>query len=164
MGLTHVDATVTGPTGKSQKLELLVDSGASYSLLPAKVWKALKLKPMEKQTFTLADGTHVDRKISECRIALNGIERHSPVILGEPDDEPLFGLGCQESVRVVVPFFSGFVDSLSGWVPSACASAASAVSMSVSNGCWRSDSDRIGFQTARAIRNCSYVRPNCSPA
>ncbi len=71
MGLTHVDATVTGPTGKSQKLELLVDSGASYSLLPTKVWKALKLKPMEKQTFTLADGTHVDRKISECRVALS---------------------------------------------------------------------------------------------
>lgn len=44
MGLTHVDATVTGPTGKSQKLELLVDS-----LLPVKVWKALQLKPMEKQ-------------------------------------------------------------------------------------------------------------------
>jgi clan AA aspartic protease len=92
MGLTYVDATVTGPTGKSQTLELLVDSGASYSLLPAKVWKALKLKPMEKQTFTLADGTHVDRKISACRIALNGIERHSPVILGEPGDDPLLGV------------------------------------------------------------------------
>ena len=92
MGLTYVDATVTGPNDKSQKLELLVDSGATYSLLPTKVWKALQLKPMEKQTFTLADGTHVDRKISECRIALNGIERHSPVILGQPGDEPLLGV------------------------------------------------------------------------
>jgi hypothetical protein len=25
-------------------------------------------------------------------------------------DEPLFGLECQESVRGLVPFFSGFVD------------------------------------------------------
>ena len=92
MGLTFVDATVTGPTGKSETLELLIDRGASYSLLPTKVWKALKLKPMEKQTFTLADGTHVDRKISECRIRLNSKERHTPVILGEAGDEPLLGV------------------------------------------------------------------------
>jgi clan AA aspartic protease len=92
MGLTYAEATVTGPNDKSQKLELLVDSGATYSLLPIKVWKSLGLKPMEKQTFTLADGTHIDRKISECRIALNGIERHSPVILGERGDEPLLGV------------------------------------------------------------------------
>ena len=105
MGLTYVDATVTGPTGKSEKLELLVDSGASYSLLPTKVWKALKLKPMEKQTFTLADGTHVDRKISECRISLNGIERHSSVILGEPDDEPLLGVLTLKVICLVLDPF-----------------------------------------------------------
>ena len=52
-------------------------------------------------------------------------------------DEPLFGLECQESVRDLVPFFSGFVDYL--------------------NGCWRGDSDRNGFRTARAILSCSYV-------
>jgi hypothetical protein len=28
------------------------------------------------------------------------------------NDEPLFGLGCQESARDLVPFFSGFVDFL----------------------------------------------------
>src|SRR3954471_9922947 len=92
MGLTRVDATVTGPTGKSQSLEPLVDSVAVYSLLPTKVWKALGIKPMEKQTFTLADGTHVDRDISECRIALNGVGRHSPVILGKPGDDALLGV------------------------------------------------------------------------
>ena len=29
MGLTYVDATVTGPSGKSRDFELLVDSGAA---------------------------------------------------------------------------------------------------------------------------------------
>jgi clan AA aspartic protease len=105
MGLTYVDATVTGPTGKSQKLEFLVDGGAGYSLLPAKVWKALKLKPMEKQTFTLADGTHVDRKISKCRIAINGIERHLPVILGESGDEPPLGVIMLENLGLILDPF-----------------------------------------------------------
>jgi len=105
MGLTYVDATVTGPTGKSQSLELLVDSGAAYSLLPTKVWQALKLKPMETQTFTLTDGTHVDRQISECKIALNGVERHSPVILGKPGDEPLLGIMTLEILGLVLDPF-----------------------------------------------------------
>jgi clan AA aspartic protease len=105
MGLTYVEATVTGPTGKSEKLELFVDSGASYSLLPTKVWKSLKLKPMEKHTFTLADGTHIDRKVSECRIALNGVERHSPVILGEPGDDPLLGAITLEVLGLVLDPF-----------------------------------------------------------
>jgi clan AA aspartic protease len=105
MGLTYVDATVTGPTGKSQSIELLVDSGAAYSLLPTKVWKALQLKPMETQTFTLADGTHVDRQLSECKIALNGVERHSPVILGKPGDEPLLGVMTLEILGLVLDPF-----------------------------------------------------------
>ena len=59
MGLRYVEATVTGPTDQSRRLKLMVDSGAAYSLLPAKVWKALKLKPLETATFTLADGTDI---------------------------------------------------------------------------------------------------------
>jgi clan AA aspartic protease len=105
MGLTYVDATVTGPTGKSQTLQLLVDSGAAYSLLPTKVWKALGIKPMEKQTFTLADGTHVDRDISECRIALNGVGRHSPVILGKPGDDALLGVMTLEILGLMLDPF-----------------------------------------------------------
>jgi predicted aspartyl protease len=72
MGLTFVEAKVTGPTDQSRQLKLLVDGGAAYSLLPMKVWKALELKPMEKLTFTLADGTDIQRHVSECRLARNG--------------------------------------------------------------------------------------------
>jgi predicted aspartyl protease len=46
---------------------------------------------METHTFALADSAHVNRKVSECRIALNAVERHSPVIRGEPGDDPLLG-------------------------------------------------------------------------
>lgn len=101
MGLTYVEATVTGPTDKSQTIELLVDSGAVYFLLPTKVWKALKLKPME----TLADGTHVDRRLSECKIALNGVGRHSPVILGEPGVDALLGVMTLEILGLVLDPF-----------------------------------------------------------
>ncbi len=49
MGLTFIDGIVSND-GKSKQVKFLVDSGASYSLLPAKVWKELKLKPKRSNT------------------------------------------------------------------------------------------------------------------
>jgi clan AA aspartic protease len=105
MGLTFVEAIVTGPTGQSRQLKLMVDSGAAYSLLPTKVWKAIKLKPKKTASFTLADGTNIERKVSECHIALAGEEGHTPVILGEADDEALLGVITLENLGLVLDPF-----------------------------------------------------------
>ena len=105
MGLTFVEATVSG-TGKEQRqVKFLVDSGASYSLLPEDVWKNLNLKPKRKVTFTLADGVNIERYVSECLICLNGIEGHTPVILGEPNDEPLLGVVTLENLGLMLDPF-----------------------------------------------------------
>ena len=92
MGLTFIEATVTGPNKESRTANLLIDSGASYSLLPHDVWYALGLQAKRTATFTLADGTMIDRDISECHIALANEDGHTPVIMGEPGDEPLLGV------------------------------------------------------------------------
>ena len=105
MGLTYVEATVTGPTGQSRQLKLMVDSGAAYSLLPTKTWKALKLKPKRTASFTLADGTSIERDVSECHITLAGEEGHTPVILGETGDEPLLGVITLEILGLVLDPF-----------------------------------------------------------
>jgi clan AA aspartic protease len=105
MGLTYVDATVTGPTEKSRQVQLLIDSGASYSLLPERVWKELEIKPQEKLDFILADGTKIERRASECKIRLNGKERHTPVILGEPGDEPILGIITLENLGMILDPF-----------------------------------------------------------
>ncbi len=39
-------------------------------------------------------------------------------------DEPLFGFGCQESVRDLVPFLLTLLTRFFGWAASACISAA----------------------------------------
>ncbi len=91
MGITSVDGTVRGPSGQDQHVRFLVDSGATYTLLPHAVWQAVELTPQRKVAFTLADGTVVERDVSECHLTLPQGAAHSPVILGEPDDEPLLG-------------------------------------------------------------------------
>lgn len=82
MGVMHIEGVVTGPTGKRSTVRLLVDSGATYTLLPYEDWRAIELTPKRSVTFTLADGTTVERKVSECHIALSQGEGHTPVILG----------------------------------------------------------------------------------
>src|SRR5205809_205715 len=105
MGLTYISATVTGPTRKKAKVKFLVDSGAKYTLLPHAVWKAIKLAPKRVATFTLADGTTIDRQISECHITLQLGDGHTPVVLGEPGDEALLGGVTLEELGLVLnPF------------------------------------------------------------
>lgn len=53
----------------------------------------------------LADGTSVERAVSECYIILPQGEAHTPVILGEPGDEALLGVVTLEILGLVLnPF------------------------------------------------------------
>jgi predicted aspartyl protease len=105
VGLTYVDGTVTGPTGATEQVRFLVDSGATYTLLPHRVWTALALASKRRMTFTLADGTPVSRDISECHLSLSEGDGHTPVILGEPGDEALLGAVTLEILGLVLhPF------------------------------------------------------------
>ena len=105
MGLVFVDGVVTGPTGVSNPVQFLVDSGASYTVLPLTVWQSLGLTPKRTATFTLADGTHIDRPVSECHIALVGQDGHTPVLLGEASDEALLGVVTLEVLGLVLDPF-----------------------------------------------------------
>ncbi len=106
MGVTLVEGMVEGPTGKQRNVRFLVDSGASYSLLPNNDWQAIELSPKRSMTFTLADGTTVERQVSECRIELPQGEGYTPVILGEPGDEALLGAVTLEILGLVLNPFS----------------------------------------------------------
>ncbi len=107
MGITYVEGRVRGPAGGDAAVRLLVDSGATYSLLPQPVWTAIGLKPKRELEFTLADGTVVTRKVSDCHISMPEGEGHTPVILGEPgDDEGLLGVVTLEILGLLFNPFS----------------------------------------------------------
>lgn len=107
MGITYIEGTVRGPGGKEADVEFLVDSGATYSLLPKATWEAIGLDPKREQTFRLADGTAVRRQISECLVILPQGEAHTPVVLGDAgDDQALLGVVTLENLGVVFNPFS----------------------------------------------------------
>ncbi|MBI5570888.1 MAG: aspartyl protease family protein [Desulfomonile tiedjei] len=66
--ITYIRGQAKGPKGKRADVKFLVDSGAVYSVLPKAVWQAIGLKPNRKMTFTLADGTTIERSVSEAHI------------------------------------------------------------------------------------------------
>ena len=105
MGITYVAATVTGPSGDAA-VDFLVDSGAQYTLLPEGIWREIGLTPRRKQRFRLADGTEMERDISNCVVKLVELgETPTPVILGRTGDVALLGAVTLEELGLVLnPF------------------------------------------------------------
>lgn len=102
MGLVYVDAVVRNE-GKEVPVRLLVDSGSTYTVLRRDIWEQLGLRPMGEVELVLADGTVIRRAVSEAVIELKGYgERHSPVILGESEDENLLGIVTLEIFGLVL--------------------------------------------------------------
>lgn len=105
MGVTYVEGTVRGANLSQTAVRFLVDSGATYTLLPHNVWQQIGLAPTRRVVFALADGTTIERPVSECYIILPQGEAHTPVILGEPGDEALLGMVTLEILGLVLnPF------------------------------------------------------------
>lgn len=102
MGISYVEGTVRGPAGREARVRFLIDSGATYSMLPEPIWKSIGLAPAREMRFQLADGTTVTRRVSECHLALSQGAGHTPVVLGEPGDaEPLLGVVTLEILGLV---------------------------------------------------------------
>jgi predicted aspartyl protease len=93
MGLTHLDIGVGHPSDfdKMETVELLVDSGASYSVVPATILERLGIQPHTEQRFRLADGSRIVRKRGGALFKYGDKTGTADVIFGEPDDSLLLG-------------------------------------------------------------------------
>lgn len=104
MGITYVTAVVRNPrrARPSSRVRLLVDSGATYSLLPAKVCRRLHLRATRKVEFDLADGTLIERTVGQAEFTIGGRTAISPVILGTDVDIALLGAVTLETLGLVL--------------------------------------------------------------
>lgn len=93
MGMTDVTLTIknTLDSSKIAKDDFLVDSGAAYTVIPAKIVKKLGLTPNFYRDFVLADGEKVKRPVGSAVIGYGSEEIASPVVLGKEGDSPLLG-------------------------------------------------------------------------
>ena len=64
MGLTVLTVEVGNPANPqvTEEVELLVDSGAIYSVVPTPILERLGIQPLAEQEFRLANGAKIVRK------------------------------------------------------------------------------------------------------
>jgi clan AA aspartic protease len=107
MGLTH-QKMVVKPNAHSRRravVKCLVDSGANLSLIPTATLKKLGVRPYRKESFILADGSEMIRRIGVAYCEIKGKGATSDVIFGEPGDEPLLGVITLEMIGFVLDPF-----------------------------------------------------------
>lgn len=104
MGLTQVLLKVKNPADPKKVFEgqFLVDSGASYTVVPASTLLKLGIKPQGEEEFSLADGKIIKRKVGSALYEMEGVERAAPVLFGEKDDSLLLGVFTLEALGLTL--------------------------------------------------------------
>ncbi len=104
MGLFKVRVRVFNlqDTGKSKEIEAVVDTGASYPVVPRAVAAELGLTPVESRTFTLANGTQVPRSLAWAGVSYGAKSSPCLVVLGEEGDVPVLGAFALEGLGLEV--------------------------------------------------------------
>jgi len=104
MGITNVNLTIKNPleTGRQATHEFLVDSGASFTVIPKDIVDKLGLKPSFYREFMLADGKKTERAIGSAIIQFGNEEITVPVVLGKKNDNALLGAITLEAFGLIL--------------------------------------------------------------
>jgi len=97
MGLFHVSASLTGPTGRTATLDLLVDTGATLLVIPRSLADQLEILALRSQPVQIAGGRKEVWPVAEVRVAINGREVTTPCFIA-PGGPALLGAVALESL------------------------------------------------------------------
>jgi len=84
MRLFRVRGRVTGPTGRSEDAELLVDAGATLLVVPRALVERLELVARRSQQVLIAGGRRAAWPVAEVGLALSGQDVTTPCFIA-PD-------------------------------------------------------------------------------
>jgi predicted aspartyl protease len=107
MGITYVEVELYNPKndGEAVVRSFLVDSGATYSVVPGSTLAALGIEPQRPQRFLLANGDVLERGVGEAGFRFQGEPRTSPVVFGDADDVYLLGAVTLETLGYMLDPF-----------------------------------------------------------
>ena len=87
---------------RSLEIEAMVDTGASYTLVPAKLLNELGVTPIDKIGLRLADGRVVEYDIGRVMATIDGRTEATLAVFGEDDARSLLGAYTLEGVLLGV--------------------------------------------------------------
>jgi len=114
MGFVKVKVTLRNSEEPDRKgeLEMIVDTGAIYSLVPRHILENIGIRSLERRVFTLANGERIERGFGGAIFEVEEIEveerrGHAPVIFGEKEDKCSLGVTALEALGLEVDVVTG---------------------------------------------------------
>lgn len=103
MGTFNVEFRIENPeSGEAREFVGLVDTGSTYSIVPASSLREMGIEPSDGDEFELADGRVIWQDIADARIRINGRSTPTKIVYGPKDVEPTLGAYALEGLRLVV--------------------------------------------------------------
>ena len=87
---------------KRETLDLLVDTGALHSVIPAHVLESLGIRRLRSSEFEMIDGSVIARDLGVAATQWNDKRGATDVIFGEPNDKPVLGVLSLEAMGLEV--------------------------------------------------------------
>ena len=101
MGTFRVEIEVGDPGGRRyERVETLVDTGATYTSLPRPLLEALGIVPHARDRFVLADGRRVEREIGHAWVRIGDRSVITLVVFADPGSPALLGAYALEGLRL----------------------------------------------------------------
>ena len=92
MGTFWVDVEIGDPGSTGfETVTALVETGATYTVMPASLLRSLGVAPVDRQSFILANGQRIHRDIGETAIRIDGRIRTTLVVFSAEESHALLG-------------------------------------------------------------------------
>ena len=85
----------------------MLDTGVTYTFLPASILRELGIEPTRASEFQLASGETVQYGRGEAVVRINDFAQTTPVIFGDDAAEPLIGVVTLEELELAVDPVAG---------------------------------------------------------
>ena len=103
MGTFTTSIEVGNPDGRRwQQVDVLVDSGATFTMLPRSLLEDLAVRPQDKAPFGLADGRSVEFDVGETSVRIGRHIRTTLVIFADNGVQPLLGAYTLEAFLLAI--------------------------------------------------------------
>ena len=99
---TYPIEVISADGDRSETVHATVDTGSTYTCLPATLLQELGVTPIERIKSELADGSIVEDAVGEVRVRVEGVERSTIVIFADEGAPALLGACTLEGALLVV--------------------------------------------------------------
>lgn len=116
MGATYVTIQVGDLRGeRSQTVEVMVDTGATFSTVPASMLRSVGLSPQRSESVRLGDGSIIEDEICDALVRVEGKTFVTPITFGRAGEPNLLGLVALETALLAVDPVEQRLISTVGW-------------------------------------------------